>query len=443
MSGPDAAVLETMARLTREVAEELAASRLEREREGAPDLTPEAREALTVNLAVRALRREVQSRLSAGHAQLRPDEEKDVIGAIVDALSGAYGFSRWLADDRVEEIVVNRHDNVWIYYSDGTRLQAEPIATSPQALMEQLRDFGRKGRTERRFDSGSPRLNLQLPDGSRLFAIAEVTGDSPAVTIRRSRYEAISMKQLERLGTIDAVMRAFFVAAARARLRVVVSGETGAGKTTFIRAWLTIPALDERIIVIEDTADLNLNALRGRDANHVEMEVREANIEGEGAITQRDLVRDALRQRPDWLVVSETRGPEAIDMLNAMAHGQASISSIHAQSARSVPIKLGLYATMAPEQFGSEQTGPLIAQAVDLIVHMALDRRTSRRFVAEVAEVDRWEDGQVALNRVFEPGSDGRGRPRAGGASERLLARLSEYGFDHTLMLNPEGAWLS
>jgi len=362
---------------------------------------------------------------------------------------GTRGFARYLARDDVEEVVFNSHDNVWVYLADGTRFVGEPVADNPAELVEDARLLASTaGRTERRFDAGSPRLNLRLPDGSRLYAVMDVTGDSPAGAIRRSRYPRLDLDQMLALGSIDKALHSLLTAMVHAGMRVVISGETGSGKTATLRALIALLDRAERVIAIEDTAELDLGRLRGPDSNTLELEARQANVEGAGEVTQRDLVRDALRLRPDWLVMAEVRGGEALDMLTAMSHGRRSLSTIHAARVADVPEKLALYCLLAPERVPIDATHYLVHMSVDFIVHLR-EFPGQRRAVVEVAEVAQYDErtGKVQLNRVFSPGPDGRAVPgsasAAGGGhlTAERLDRLVAAGFDDALLANPRGWW--
>jgi pilus assembly protein CpaF len=435
--------------LAAEVGEALAAEQQRREAAGRPRLDDVGREGLAEQLARMALSRMATERLAKREEMLEGDAEDRIAEAVVDRVCGTRGFARYLARDDVEEIVFNRHDNVWVYLADGTRLRGEAVADSPTELVEDTRLLASTaGRTERRFDAGSPRLNLRLPDGSRLYAVMDVTGDSPAGAVRRSRYPEMDLDQMVALGTIDKALHSLLGAMVRAGMRVVLSGETGSGKTATLRALISLLDPSDRVIAIEDTAELDLARLRGPDSNTLELEARQANVEGAGEVTQRDLVRDALRLRPDWLVMAEVRGGEALDMLTAMSHGRRSLSTIHAARVADVPEKLALYCLLAPERMPIDATHYLVHMSVDFIVHLQ-EFPGERRAVVEVAEVAQYDEkaGKVQLNRVFSPGPDGRavpGSPAAAGGGHMTgdrLDRLIAAGFDDTLLANPRGWW--
>jgi pilus assembly protein CpaF len=436
-------------RLAAEVGDAIAEEQQRREASGRVRLDDVGREGLAEQLTRAALGRLASERLSQREQMLDGDAEDRVAEAVIDRVCGTRGFARYLARDDVEEIVFNSHDNVWVYLADGTRLMGEAVAENPAELVEDTRLLASTaGKTERRFDAGSPRLNLRLPDGSRLYAVMDVTGDSPAGAIRRSRYPEMDLDQMMDLGTIDKALHSLLGAMVRSGMRVVISGETGSGKTATLRALIALLDRSERVIAIEDTAELDLARLRGPGSNTLELEARQANVEGAGEITQRDLVRDALRLRPDWLVMAEVRGGEALDMLTAMSHGRRSLSTIHAARVADVPEKLALYCLLAPERVPIEATHYLVHMSVDFIVHLQ-EFPGERRAVVEVAEVAQYDEKaqKVQLNRVFSPGPDGRAVPgsptSAGGGhltSDRL-DRLVAAGFDDALLANPRGWW--
>jgi Flp pilus assembly CpaF family ATPase len=264
----------------------------------------------------------------------------------------------------------------------------------------------------------------------------------PQVSIRRNVLPDVTVEELVAKSTIDRAMASLLVAAMRAGMRVVVSGETGAGKTTLVRAMTNELAADARIVVIEDTRELNLGADPRRAGAVLEWETREANIEGAGEITQRELVRHALRFNPDWLIVGEVRdGDAAREMLLAMQHGHPSLSTVHHHSARSAWKKLAQYVAQGREAVDFPIAALLISDAVDLFVHLDRDRH-GRRVVTEICEVAGWNGAEVQLNQIFVPGPDGRGLPQPH-LSDARRTRLCRHGFEHDLLLNPSGWWES
>jgi Flp pilus assembly CpaF family ATPase len=282
-------------------------------------------------------------------------------------------------------------------------------------------------------------LVLRLPDGSRLAAIMNVS-PVPQVAIRRNVLPDASLAELEGRGTIDRAMRSLFEAAIGAGMRIVVSGETGAGKTTLVRALINVLPTDARIVVIEDTRELNLAADPRRADAVLEWEAREANIEGVGQIDQRDLVRHALRFNPDWLIVGEVRdGDAAREMLLAMQHGHPSLSTVHHHSALSAWKKLAQYVAQGSEAVEFPIAALLISDAVDFFVHLGRDRQ-GRRAVNEICEVAGWNGNEVQLNRLFVPGPDGCGVPQPH-LTDMRRTTLVEHGFEDHLLLGGDGWW--
>src|SRR5690606_26813912 len=247
--------------------------------------------------------------------------------------------------------------------------EGTPVADSDEELIEQLREIGRRyGLSEREFNPSRPQLNLQLPDGSRLFAVAWVC-DRSSVSIRRHRFMKLGLGDLIGLGAIDDALASFLSAAVRARQQIIVAGATGAGKTTMLRALAAEIPASERIVTIETELELGLDRFADVHPDCVALEAREANVEGAGEVTAADLVRMSLRMNPDRVIVGEVRGDEIVPMLNAMSQGNdGSMCTIHADSSATVFNKMALYAMQAPERLPLEATCQLAAAAVDLVV---------------------------------------------------------------------------
>jgi Flp pilus assembly CpaF family ATPase len=306
-------------------------------------------------------------------------------------------------------------------------------------MIETLREIGRRyGLSEREFNPGRPALNLQLPDGSRLFAVAWVC-DRPALAIRRHRFMKVTLDDLARLGAVDAGLHAFLAAAVRARKQLIIAGATGAGKTTMLRALAAeIPPV-ERIVTIETELELGLDRFSDLHPDVVALEARDANVEGVGQVTAADLVRMSLRMNPDRVIVGEVRGDEVIPMLNAMSQGNdGSMCTLHADSSGTVFNKLALYAMQAPERLSLEATNQLAAAAIDLVVFIAKTRHG--RFVASVRQVVGADGRQVATNELYQPGPDGRavpGIPLPHDLADDLIAA----GYDPAWHDQPAGWW--
>jgi Flp pilus assembly CpaF family ATPase len=431
---------ELIERIRSQVAAGLAARSRQDQAEGRLPLVEHDRVALGHDLIAEALQEEAEAALADGRPVLSSDEEDAIARAVFDALFGMAGFQRLLDDPEIENINANGADNVWVRYADGRSEPVDPVASSDAALVDLLRTLAaRIGVGERRFDLGAPRLSLQLPDGSRLFAIMAVTG-RPCVSIRRHRFLKVTPDDLVGLGTLDVALREFLRAAVRGRKNVIICGGTGIGKTTMLRALAADIPPEERLVTIEDSLELGLDRDRDLHPDVVAMQAREPNVEGEGEVTQAELVRWALRMSPDRVIVGEIRGPEVVPMCNAMSQGNdGSMATLHASSSRGAFTKLATYAIQAPERLPLEATNLLVANALDFVVHLALDSR-GRRVVSSVREVVDADGQQVVSNEVFRPSADGRAVPGVPLRAE-TLDRLLAAGFDTAVMDRPEGWW--
>ncbi len=428
-----------VARLRAEVLSALS----ERERElaaaGRPALSEADEQALGRQLIAEALERRANQALRDREAMLSAPEEDELAHAAFDALFRLNRLQRLLDDPSIENINANGCDQVWIRYADGRRERAEPIAGSDEELEEMLRTAAaRTGIGERRFDRGSPRLSLQLPDGSRLFALMAVAA-RPCLSIRRHRYLRITADDLVRLGTLDLALREFVRAAMLARKSCIICGGTGAGKTTLLRAMAADIPPAERLVTIEDSLELGLDRFGDLHPDVVALEAREPNLEGEGGVSLAELVRWALRMSPDRVIVGEARGEEVLALLNAMSQGtDGSMATLHASSSRGAFSKLATYAVQAPERLPLEATNLLVANAVHFVVYLAQDG--DRRYVASVREVIDAEGPMVTSNEIFRPGPDGRAVPGAPMRND-TLDQLAAVGFDPGLLERPQGWW--
>ena len=391
-------------------------------------------------LIAEALQAETSAALREGRTVLEPEDEARVATEVFAALFAMAGFQPYLDDPSIENINANGADEVFVRYADGTRQRVDPVASSDTELIDLVRTLAaRIGLGERRFDLASPRLSLQLPDGSRLFAVMAVTG-RPCVSIRRHRFMKIALSDLVGLGTIDEALAEFLAACVRARKNLLVSGGTGVGKTTMLRALCAEIGPSERLVTIEDALELGLDRDHESHPDAIAMQAREPNVEGEGEVSQADLVHWALRMSPDRVLVGEIRGAEVIPMCNAMTQGNdGSMATVHASSSKGAFSRLATYAIQAPERLPLEATNLLVAGAVDFVVHLGVTTR-GRRAVASIREVVDAEGPQISSNEIFRPGVDGRavvGVPLRAESLDDLIGA----GLDPAMLERGEGFW--
>jgi len=430
----------------REVADELTDRLRADELAERPRLSPADQRQFGRQLINRRLERYAKQRLEQGREPPTFEDETALAQAIHDALFGLGALQRLLDDESIENIDANGCGDVWVTRADGSKHRAPPIADSDDELIDTLRmTAARVGLTERRFDTGSPSLNLQLPDGSRLFAVMAVTS-KPCVAIRRHRFPKVFLDDLVGLGSIDVALREFLAAAVRARKNFIICGGVDAGKTTLLRALLNEVGPDERIVTIEDSLELGLDRYPDLHPDVVALEAREENVEGEGEIDLATLVRWGLRMNPDRVIVGEVRGHEVIPMLNAMSQGNdGSMCTVHANSSLSAFSKLAMYAVQAPERLNLEATNLMVANAVNFVVYIAISPGSEgeggmRRYVSSVREVVGAEGPLVMSNEIFVPGHDKRAIPGAP-LRDSTQGDLAEVGFDSSVLLRPDGWW--
>jgi Flp pilus assembly CpaF family ATPase len=406
---------------------------------GRPPLGPADEQALGRQLIAEALEARARDALGASEAVMSEDDEDLLARAVFDALFRLNRLQRLLDDPGIENINANGCDVVWVRYADGRREQVEPIAESDVELEEMLRTAAaRVGIGERRFDRGSPRISLQLPDGSRLFALMAVAA-RPCVSIRRHRYLRVTLDDLITTGTVDATLREFLRALMAAKKSCVICGGTGAGKTTLLRAMAADIPPSDRLVTIEDSLELGLDRYPDLHPDCIALEAREANLEGQGGISLAELVRWALRMSPDRVIVGEARGEEVLALLNAMSQGtDGSMATLHASSSRGAFSKLATYAIQAPERLPLEATNLLVGNAVHFVIHLA--RNGERRMVSSIREVTGAEGPMVTSNEVFRPDQTGRAVPGAPLRND-TLDQLVAVGFDPGLLDRSEGWW--
>jgi pilus assembly protein CpaF len=358
---------------------------------------------------------------------LSAHEKASIIQQVGDSILGLGPLETYIRDPEVTEIMVNGPDAIYVERAGKIHSTDARFADG-----EQLRRTIDKivARVGRRVDESSPYVDARLPDGSRVNAIIPPLAiHGAALTIRKFSADPFTDQDLRAFGTLDMRTSRFLEACVQGRVNILVSGGTGAGKTTTLNVLSSYLPLDERIITIEDAAELRL-----QQPHVVSLEYRPQNIEGRGEVTIRDLVRNALRMRPDRIVVGEVRGGEALDMLQAMNTGHdGSISTIHANSPRDVLSRLETMTLMAGMDLTVRAVREQIASAIDLIVHQARLQDGSRR-ITHITEIVGMEGDVITLQDlwVFDIAptldTDGRvqGRLRATGLRPHFLQKLAD-----------------
>jgi pilus assembly protein CpaF len=345
----------------------------------------------------------VRELVDADAAVLEPATRARLCELILREAVGLGPLEELLADPAVEEVMVNGHERIYVERA-GRIERTEVRFNSEQALRDAIeRILTPLGR---RVDELSPMVDARLDDGSRVHVvIPPLAVDGPSMSIRRFSAVRPGPRELVELGTISEELHDQLAAAVEARRSILVSGGTGSGKTTLLNALSAFIDLGERVITIEDAAELRL-----RQPHVVRLESRPANVEGRGAVTIRELLRGALRMRPDRIVIGEVRGGEALDLLMALNTGhEGALSTVHANSPEDALRRIETLALMAGVGLPHEAIREQLGRGLDLVIHLARLSDGSRR-VVEVAEVVR-AAGSVGVRGLYRLGSE-QERPR-------------------------------
>jgi pilus assembly protein CpaF len=337
---------------------------------------------------------DIRTHLGAENGIARDDRER-IANDIADDILGHGPLERLLADESVTEIMVNGAHDVWVERQG--RLYETTVRFNDDSHLRRIINK-MVAQVGRRIDESSPMVDARLPDGSRVNAVIPPLSLSGAlVTIRKFSKKRMEMSDMVRLGTLTTETVEFLQRCVLAELNILVSGGTGTGKTTLLNALSTAVPDADRIVTIEDAAELRLNQ------RHVlRLEARPKNIEGEGEIAIRELVRNALRMRPDRIIVGEVRGAEALDMLQAMNTGHdGSLSTVHANAPRDALSRIETMVLMAGFDLPIKAIRQQVASALDLIVHLERLEDGSRR-VTSITEVQRMESDVITLQELFE-----------------------------------------
>jgi pilus assembly protein CpaF len=374
------------------------------------------------------IRRVVEHMLEEEATPLSRQERDRLVVEIAHETFGLGPIEPLMQDRTVSDILVNGPRSV--YVERRGQLQRTDVIFRDGAHLLQIieRIVSRVGR---RVDEASPMVDARLADGSRVNAIiAPLALDGPVLSIRRFAADPYKMADLVELGTLTASLAEVVSASVRARLNILVSGGTGAGKTTLLNVLSNAIPNNERIVTIEDSAELQL-----QQDHVVRLETRPPNVEGAGAVTQRDLVRNALRMRPDRIVVGEVRGAEVLDMLQAMNTGHdGSLSTVHANSTRDALARLETMVLLSGVAVPVRAIREYVAAALDMIIHLARLSDGTRK-VTRVTEVTGMEEDVITAQDIFvfeQQGIDQEGRVRgfyrATGVRPKFSERLQQAG---------------
>lgn len=349
------------------------------------------------------------------------DRER-LVDELISEIMGLGPIEPFLQDSSVSEVMVNGPDSIYIERS-GHLIKTETRFRNAEHLMHIIdRIVSAVGR---RVDESSPMVDARLLDGSRVnVIIPPLSLIGPCLTIRKFSRDVLTVDKMIEFGSFDERMAQFLEACVRGRLNVVVSGGTGSGKTTLLNVLSSYVPESERIVTLEDSAELQLH-----QDNLVTLETRPANIEGEGEISMRDLVRNALRMRPDRIIVGEVRTGEALDMLQAMNTGHdGSMTTAHANSARDLLSRLETMVLMSGMELPLRAIRSQIASAVDIVVQIARMRDGSRKII-NISEITGMEGDIITMQDLFrfeQQGIDGDGRLRGEFVTTGLRPMCSE-----------------
>jgi pilus assembly protein CpaF len=374
------------------------------------------------------LRRGVEMILAEDKIPLPSPEKERLCREIRNELLGYGPLEPLLSDPGINDILVNSYDKV--YVERRGKLQPSAIRFTDNAHLLKIIEKIASG-VGRRIDESCPMVDARLPDGSRVNAIIPPLAlDGPALSIRKFSRIPITVEDLIGFGAITAEMAEALQGMVRARLNILISGGTGSGKTTFLNVLSSFIPYDERIITIEDSAELQL-----QQDHVVRLETRPPNLEGQGEVTQRDLVRNALRMRPERIILGEVRGGEALDMLQAMNTGHdGSLATIHANSPRDALTRLETMVSMAGLNLPDKATRHQISSAIHVVIQLARLSDGTRKMMS-LYEIVGMEGDMITMQEIYSFNLMGltedrkvKGRFIASGIRPKFMKRLEGMG---------------
>ena len=376
------------------------------------------------------LRELLSSMVANARAPLNQIERERLVQALLDELTGLGPLESLLRDDTISDILVNGPRRVFV--ERAGRLEPAGVRfDDDEHLMRVINRI--VSRVGRRVDETSPMVDARLPDGSRVNAIIPpLSLDGPTLSIRRFGASPLRARDLVALGSLTPLAMAFLGGCVRGKCNLLVSGGTGTGKTTLLNALSSFIPAAERIITIEDSAELKL-----QQPHVVRLETRPPNVEGTGEITARELLRNSLRMRPDRIVIGEVRASEVLDMLQAMNTGhEGSLTTVHANSSRDALARLESMVGMAGLTLTEHATRQVISRAIHVVVHLSRGS-DGRRRVISVAEITGLEGSTITMQEIFrfdQRGVDGQGRVEGElvptGVRAHVLERIQRLGVD-------------
>jgi pilus assembly protein CpaF len=367
--------------------------------------------------------------------QVSPMERRNLVQEIVQDTLGYGPLDPLLHDESITEIMCNSFDEIWVE-REG-RLEATDLSFTDDVQYRQVIEKIVSA-VGRRIDDSSPMVDARLPDGSRVNAIIKPLAlDGPHLSIRKFKRDALSGEDLLRTESLTDQMLALLKAVVKSRLNVLISGGTGAGKTTLLNILSSFIPVTERIVTIEDSAELQL-----KQPHVVRLETRPANIEGQGEVPQRLLLINALRMRPDRIIMGECRGSEAIDMLQAMNTGHdGSLTTLHANTPRDALSRLETMISMANLDLPERAMRQQISSAINLVIQVSRLSDGTRKLM-QISEIVGMEGEIITMQDIFVYEREGMGdndkvlgRFRATGIRPRFSDRLKSYGIDLSSLL--------